>query len=211
MPKYFKHRGVSELVYAPLIKDDKDAIEWGDVKPLAPVSRIGKTTEANSATEYYDNLAYFVISSEGPDEFEMDTTAFDLETEAELLGKSYDPETGAYIDGPRIERYFAVGYKTKGNDGGERYVWRFKVKFSPIDAEHNTENDGTDTTGATIKCTGINTTHKFAKGVYDAAEKKWTSATSKGIVVDSRDGIADLSTFFDSVVDPDTIKAKGAA
>lgn len=208
MPKYFKHRGVEGLVYAPLIKDDKESIEWGEVKPLAPVSRIGKTTEANSSTEYYDNIAYFVISSEGPDEFEMDATAFGLETEAELLGKSYDPETGAYIDGVRAERYFAVGYKTKGNDGGERYVWRYKCKFAPIDAEHNTENDGTDTTGATVKCTGINTTHKFTKGIYDPAEKKWTPGTAKGIVLDTRDGLADLSTFFDAVTTSDTIKAK---
>lgn len=212
--KYFKHRGVEGLVYARVLTDNNEengGYTVGDVKPLAPVARIGKTTEADSATEYYDNIAYFVIGSEGPDEFEMDTTAFDLETEGELIGKSYDPETGALIDGQREDRYFAIGYKTKGNDGGVRYVWRFKCKFSLIDEEHNTENDGTDTTGPTIKCTGIHTTHKFSKGFYDPVAKVWTPGTAKGIVVDSRDGLADLSAFFETVTTPDSLKAKAAA
>lgn len=211
MAKYFKHRGVEGLVYARVIKDDNEVdggYMTGDVKPLAPVARIGKTVETSSATEFYDNIAMFIINSEGPDEFEMDSTAFDLETEAELTGKSYDPTTGALIDGVREERYHAIGYKTKGNDGGYRYVWRLKVKFSPIDNEHSTENDGTDTTGPTLKCTGIHTTHKFAKGRYNSETSAWEAGTAKGIVVDLREGLADVDSFFESVATPDTLKAK---
>lgn len=213
MAKYFKHRGVEGLVYARVTKDDNEAdggYVTGEVKPLAPVARIGKTVEASSATEYYDNLAMFVINSEGPDSFEMDSTVFDLETEAELTGKSFDPETGALIDGMVEERYFAIGYKTKGNDGGYRYVWRLKVKFSPIDSEHNTENEGTDTTGSTLKCTGIHTTHKFDKGRYNSETSAWEKGTAKGVIVDLRDGKADTSTFFEEVVTPDTLKKKTA-
>lgn len=213
MKRYFKHRGVEGLVYARVLKDDNETdggYVTGEVKPLAPVARIGKTVEASSATEFYDNIAMFVINSEGPDEFEMDSTAFDLETEAELTGKSYDPTTGALIDGVREERYHAIGYKTKGNDGGYRYVWRLKVKFSPIDKEHTTENDGTDTTGPTLKCTGIHTTHKFAKGRYNSETSAWEEGTAKGLVVDLREGLADVSAFFDAVTTPDTLKAKTA-
>lgn len=211
MPKYFKHRGVEGLVYARVTSDDNEesgGYVTGEVKPLAPVARIGKTVESSNATEFYDNIPMFIINAEGPDEFEMDTTAFDLETEAELTGKSYDPTTGTLIDGLREERYFALGYKTKGNDGGYRYVWRLKVKFSPIDKEHNTENDGTDTTGPTLKCTGIHTTHKFTKGVYNSETSEWESGTAKGLVVDLRNGLADVSTFFETVQTPDTLKAK---
>lgn len=213
MAKFFKHRGVEGLVCARIIKDDNEAdggYVTGEVKQIAPVARIGKTVESSSATEYYDNIPMFVINAEGPDEFEMDCTAFDLETEAELTGKSYDPTTGMLVDGPIEERYFAIGYMTKGNDGGYRYVWRYKVKFAPIDKEHTTENDGTDTTGPTLKCTGIHTTHKFTKGRYNAETSEWEEGTAKGIVVDLREGKADTSTFFETVATPDTVKAKTA-
>lgn len=213
MKRYFKHRGVEGLVYARITKDDNEAeggYVTGEVKPLAPVARIGKTVETSSNTEYYDNLAMFIINSEGPDEFEMDSTAFDLETEAELTGKSYDPTTGMLVDGVPEERYFAIGYKTKGSDGGYRYVWRLKVKFAPIDKEHATEDAGTETTGSTLKCTGIHTTHKFAKGRYNSETSEWEKGTAKGIVVDLREGLADTTTFFDSVTTPDSIKAKTA-
>ena len=67
--KYFKHRGVEGLVYARVLKDDNETdggYVTGEVKPLAPVARIGKTVEASSATEFYDNIAMFVINSEEP-------------------------------------------------------------------------------------------------------------------------------------------------
>ena len=70
MAKYFKHRGVEGLVYARVTKDDAEAYETGEVKPLAPVARIGKTVETSSNTEYYDNIPMFVINAEGPDEFD---------------------------------------------------------------------------------------------------------------------------------------------
>lgn len=215
MSKYFKHRGVEGLVIARVINDDNETdggYKTEPPKPLAPVARIGKTVEASNAAEYYDNVAMFVIGSEGPDEFELDTTAFPLELEAELTGKGYDPMTGALIDGVPEERYFALGYKTKGNDGGYRYVWRLKVKFSPIDKEHTTENDGTDTTGPTLKCTGVHTVHKFTKGYYDSSTTPptWYKGTVKGVVIDSRDDKVDTLTFFATVQTPDTLKAKTA-
>ena len=208
--KYFKHRGVEGLVYARVTTDDNEesgGYKTGEVKQLAPVAKIGKTVEASSNTEYYDNTPMFVTDAEGPDNFEIDATAFDLETEAELTGKTYDPDTGALIDGVREERYFALGYKTKGSDGGYRLVWRNKVKFSPLDKEHNTEDAGTGTTGSTLKWTGIHTTHVFGHGSKDAAGN-WVKGTAKGVVVDTRDGLADTTDFFSKVQTPDTLKKK---
>lgn len=211
MKRYFKHRGVEGLVCARILSDDNETeggYKTGPVKPIAPVARIGKTVEASSATEHYDNKPMFVIDAEGPDEFEMDVTVFDLETEAELTGKGYDATTGTLIDGVREDRYHAIGYKTKGNDGKYRYVWRYKVKFSPIDSEHNTEDNGTDTTGTTLKCTGIHTTHVFAKGRYNEETSTWGPGTVKGIVTDLREGLMDVASFFESVTTPDMLKAK---
>lgn len=213
MSKYFKHRGVDGLVYARVTKDDNEetgGYVTGEVKPLAPVARIGKTTETGSNTEFYDNAPMFVIGSEGADEIEIDTTAIPLETLAELTGKSYDETTGALVDGAREERYFAIGYRTKGTDGAYRYVWRYKGMFSIPDEEVATEDNGTDTTGTTLTYTGIHTTHKFTKGKFNSETSAWEKSTAKGLVVDERKGLADLATFFSTVTTPDTLKAKAA-
>ena len=213
MAKYFKYRGVDNLVYARVTQDDNEETGGyitGEVKPLAPVARVGKTVETSNTTDFYDNSAMFIISSEGADEIEIETTALPIETLAELTGKSYDDTTGAMVDGEREERYFAVGYRTKGTDGAYRYVWRFKGMFAIPDEESATEDDGTDTTGTTLTFTGIHTTHKFTKGKYDEAKKAWTKGTAKGFVVDERKGLADVSTFFATVTTQDSIKPKTA-
>ena len=211
--KYFKHRGVDNLVYARIIKDDNESAggyEAGPVKVLAPVARVGKTVETGNNTEYYDNAPMFVINSEGPDEIELDITALPLDILADLLGKSYDEETGAMIDGEREERYFALGYRTKGTDGKYHYIWRLKGMFGIPDEEVSTEDNGTDTTGTTLTYTGIHTIHKFEKGKFDSETSAWGKASAKGVIVDERKDLADVSTFFENVVTPDTLKAKTA-
>lgn len=213
MAKYFKYRGVDNLVYARVTKDDNEEAGGyltGEVKQLAPVARIGKTVETSNETEFYDNVPMFIIASEGADEIEIEATALPIETIAELCGKSYDETTGAMIDGEREERYFAIGYRTKGTDGAYRYVWRYKGMFAIPDEENVTEDNGTETTGTTLTFTGIHTTHKFAKGKYDEAAKTWAKGTAKGIVVDERKGLADVSTFFDTVTTQDALKPKTA-
>lgn len=213
MAKYFKYRGVDNLVFARVTGDDNEAeggYKTGEVKQLAPVARVGKTVETGSATEFYDNVPMFVINSEGADEIEIEVTALPIEILAEITGKSYDDTLGAMIDGEQEERYFAVGYRTKGTDGAYRYVWRYKGKFAIPDEENATEDDGTDTTGTTLTFTGIHTTHKFAKGKYNSTNSTWEKGSAKGLIVDERKGLADVSTFFDAVTTPDDLKAKTA-
>lgn len=213
MVKYFKYRGVDNLVYARVTKDDNETTggyKTDTVKSLAPVARVGKTVENSSATEFFDNIPMFVINSEAADEIEIDVTALPIETLAEVTGKSYDEETGAMIDSEREERYFALGYRTKGTDGGYRYIWRYKGTFAIPDEENSTEDNGTDTTGTTLTYTGIHTTHKFTKGKYNSANSEWEKGTAKGIVVDTRKELADVSAFFDSVTTPDSLVKKSS-
>lgn len=209
----FEYRGVDNVVIAEVTGDDNETdggYKTGTVKKLVPAAEIGKTVAASSATKYYDNKAALNITSEGPDEIAIRGAGMDIETLAWINGKSYDPTTGALIDGPRKTRYFAVGYRTKDTNGNYRYVWRLKGTFAPPAETAATEDDGTDGTGTELTFTGIHTNHVFTKGVYNEETKAWEPATSKGIVVDSSKGLADLSTFFDQVTTPDTLKAKSA-
>ena len=195
---YKEYRGVDNLVYAKLIQDTEETIEYGEVKPLAAVAEISKTTETSEETHYYDNMAAVVISATGPDEITCSVAAIDLETLADITGQVFDADTGALIEGERKPTYCAIGYRTKKTDGTYVYVWRYKGMCSIPDSTHATEDDGTDANGQEIVFTGIQTTHKFTK----------TGAGAKGITVDGGLGKADVSTFFDDVTTPDTIKAK---
>ena len=211
MADIFEFRGVDNLVYAEVTGDDNEesgGYVTGTVKTLSPVATIAKSTDSSNEAHYYDNNPMLVVSSESADEITLTIAPPSLEILAEITGKSFDPETGMMVDSERSNKYFAIGYRTKGTDGKYRYVWRLKGTFGIPDETNETENDGTDTTNTELTFTGIATTHKFTKGKYNSSTKTWEKAPAKGVIVDERSDKADLSTFFNSVQTPDTIKAK---
>jgi phi13 family phage major tail protein len=198
-----EYRGVEGLVAAEVTVDDNDTGEGhgyvtGEVFSIAGVAEISRTTESSSEAHYYDNMPAVVISSTGSDEVTITTSAIPFEALAKITGQVYDDATGALIEGPRDNKYFALGYKTKKTNGDEVYVWRYKGQFSIPDATYATEDDGTDANGQEITYTGISTTHKFTK----------TGKGAKALNVDVGQNKADVATFFDAVTTPDSLKAK---
>lgn len=196
-------RGTDNLVYAEVLADDNETGEGhgyvtGDVKILAPVAEISKTVETSSDTKYYDNKPALTINAEGADTITLTVPALDLQTLADITGKGYDTTTGAFMDGVRTPKYFAVGYRLRLTDGTYRYVWRYKGSFAVPDETSQTENAGTDSNNQQLTYTGIMTMHKFSK----------SGSSEKALVVDERDGLANLSTFFDTVTTCDSLEAK---
>lgn len=196
MAQITEWRGVEGLVYAKVLTDDADEYTTGEVKPLAGVAEISRTTEASNEAHYYDNVPAIIINSTGADEVTLSVSAIPMEVLAEITGQIYDESMGAMIEGERTNDYFAIGYKTKKVNGDEVYVWRYKGTFGIPDSTHATENDGTDANGDEITFTGIATSHVFSK----------TGKRAKAINVDVATGKADVSTFFDEVTTPDTLQ-----
>lgn len=199
MAEVFEYRGVEGLVYAEVTKDDETGYTTGEVKPLAGVAEIGRTTETSNEAHYYDNVPAIVISSTGSDEVTCTVSGIPLDVLADITGQAYDETTGAFIEGERDVKYFALGYKTKKTNGDEVYVWRYKGTFNIPDSTHATEDDGTDANGQEITYTGISTTHKFTS----------TAKRAKAINVDVGLGKANVTNFFDTVTTPDTLKKIG--
>lgn len=191
-------RGVEGLVAAEVIKDDKDAIEFGEVFDVAGVAEISRTTESSSETLYFDNVPALVIDSTGADTVTCSVSGIDLKVLAKITGQNYDEELGLLVEGEREAKYFALGYKTKKTNGAEVYVWRYKGKFAIPDQSNSTQTAGTESNGQEIVYTGINTTHKFAK----------TGKSAKAINVELDKALADVSTFFDAVTTIDTLLPK---
>lgn len=200
--KVVEFRGVDNLVYAEVLTDDNElsgGYTTGEVKVLAPVAEITKSTETSSETKYYDNLPALVINSEGSDEIGITCAIPDMATYADVVGKMIDETTGAMIDGEREAKYYAIGYRIKKTDGTYRYVWRLKGMFSIPDETSATEDDGTDGNNMELTYTGISTSHKFTK----------SNKPAKAVVVDdTAESLADISTFFEEVTTPDTLKKK---
>lgn len=199
MPEIYEYRGVEDAVYAEILEDSSDNYETGEVKEIAGVAEIGKTTENSSGVHYYDNNPAVVITSTGADTLTLSLSVIPLHVLADINGQEYDKETGALIEGERKPKNFALGYKTKNTNSDYVYVWRYKGQFSIPDSTHKTEDNSTDANGQQITYTGISTIHKFTK----------TGKRAKSISVDVSKGLADVSTFFDEVTTPDTLKKVG--
>ena len=199
----FEFRGVDKFYFAEVTQDDANGYTCGTPVHI-PVQEIGKSTDSSSEAHYYDNKAMIVVNSESADTITLTIAPPALDKLAQLIGKSFDPTTGMMVDSPRQNKYYAIMYRTKGTDGGYRYVSRLKGQFNIPEETYQTENDGTDTNNTQITFTGIYTEYEFTKGVYDG--ENWSKAGVKGIVVDARYGLADVSSFFDSVQTPDTIQ-----
>ena len=194
-------RGTDNLVYAEVLTDnneDGEGYTTGAVKVLAPVAEISRTTETSSDTKYYDNKPALTINATGADTVTLTVPVLDLATLGEITGQDVDAATGALMEGEAAPKYFALGYRLKLTDGTYRYVWRYKGTFGVPDATSATEDNGTDSSNQELTFTGISTMHKFTK------PKK----SQKALVVDERDGKANLTTFFDTVTTIDTLVAK---
>lgn len=199
----FEFRGVDKFYFAEVIKDDETGYECGTPVHI-PVQEIGKSTDSSSEAHYYDNKAMIVVNSESADTITLTIAPPALADLAKLIGKSFDPTTGMLVDSPRQNKYYAIMYRTKGTDGGYRYVSRLKGQFNIPEETYQTENDGTDTNNTEITFTGIYTEHEFNKGIYNGST--WEKAGAKGIVVDARYGLADVSNFFSAIQTPDSIE-----
>ena len=202
----FEFRGVDNFYFAEVIQDDADNYVCGTPIHI-PVQEVGKATDSSSEAHYYDNKAMIVVNSEGPDKITLTIAPPAMDQMAQLTGKSFDPTTGMMVDSPRKNKYYAVMYRTKGTDGGYRYVSRLKGQFNIPEETVTTENDSTDTSNIQIEFTGIYTEHEFVKGIYNG--ESWEKAGVKGIVVDARYGLADVSNFFATVQTPDSIQVNG--
>lgn len=195
--KVVDYRGIEGLFAAEVLTDDADGITYGAPRQLCEVSTLSKSTETSSATKYYNNRPAIITRSVGGDEVSIDASVINEKDVAWLMGEYYDEETGLYVEGEPELKYFAIGYITKKTDGSRMFVWRLKGTFGYPEAEHATEDDGTDSAGNSITFTGVNTLHQFAK----------TGKTAKAVNMPEAKYAAGEEKFFETVQTPDTIAA----
>lgn len=199
-------RGCRNLVFAEITTDDNETeggYITGTVKPLAPVGEISKTVETSSEAKYYDNVASIIINSEGSDTVTFTIAVPSDEVLAEITGRVYDPSKKAFIEAPRKNKYFAVGYVIGevGEGEEERFVWRYKGTFNIPDETAATKDNGTTSNNMSLIFTGIYTEHEFTNGGGTGVK-----APVKSMFVRSG-GTVTEANFFKTVYTPDTAAA----
>ncbi len=195
-------RGVSDLVAAPVITDTAAEYVTGDVFAVAGVATISKAANSSTEAHFYDNKPMVVISSQGADSIMLNVSAIPLDVLAKLTGQYYNENTGGMVEGERVPQYFAIGYKTQKDNGETVYVWRYKGMFNVPDQENNTITDGTDANGQELQYMGVSTIHKFANNPDPVTGE---ARGAKAYNVNASLGLADVSTFFDTVTTPDDL------
>ena len=195
-----EYRGIRGLVCAEVLNDttESDGYTTGTPFEVAGVAELSRTTETSSESHYYDNVPAIVIDSTGSDEVTITTSAIPFDVLAKITGQTYDEAKGMFVEGERVNKYYALGYITKKTDGTEVFVWRLKGKFNIPDSTHATEDDGAEANGQEITFTGINTTHKFTS---------IGNKTAKAVNVDTSVNKVTEATFFASVQTPDSVTA----
>lgn len=198
------YRGIDNLMIAKVLKDTVEEYLTDTPKQFAPVATLSKTPNSSTGEHSFDNQVMIIVNSEGSDEIKVTCALPSLKDFAEYIGKSYDETTGMMVDSDAVQTYFALGYRTKLTDGSYRYEWMHKVNISAPSQSHNTIDGGTDISTLEFTIKALKTIHPFAKG--KLVDGIWKAAPVKGITVDEKMGLSDLSTFFDEVITPDTLQ-----
>lgn len=197
-------RGCRRLVYAEVTTDNNETsggYVTGEVKTLAPVAEISKTVETSSEAHYYDNKAATIVNSEGADTVSFTIAVPPDEVLAEITGRVYDSTKKMFIDAPRKQKYFAVGYilGEKGDGDDERLVWRYKGTFNIPEETSATEDDGTSANNMSLEYTGIYTQHEFANGGGTGVKKP-----AKAGYIRASSNVTTEAKWFEQVSTPDT-------
>lgn len=200
--KYDEYQGFDKLYIAEITADSADEYTTGTPEQLAPAGELTVTSNTETATKYYDNVPFINVVSEGATELSVTCPVLPLEMQAKITGKVYDAETKALLDsGQPQTKYFALMYRLRFTDGSYRYVVRNKVSMTLGDESAKSLDDTTDSNNMTINIRSISTTHTFTS----------TNKPSKAVVVDERDGGADVSKWYTEVTTPDNLTAKAGA
>lgn len=196
---YEEYQGFDSLFAAEITKDDATGFTTSTPFALAPAGEISVKTERASEVKHYDNLPFLVITSEGYDEVSLTTPVLPIALFAKLLGKVVDTATGALLDsGVTSTKYFAIGYRLLFTDGTYRYVWRHKGTFRQDEESAKSKDNTTDTNNQQLIYTGITTRFQFTM----PDTKK---LPGKQIVVDERDSLANVDSWFTQVVTPENL------
>jgi phi13 family phage major tail protein len=196
MSKFTLSRGLSNIMYAEITKDDSGAYTAGEPKQLIPAGNLTIAVDSSTNDTYFDNSLFYRAGQEGNSTVTIDGAMLRPEMIADLTGKEVDTTTGAIVDdGTYHEKYFAVGGRIGLVDGTFINVWYLKGTFGYPQESAKTEDGSTDVGTMTLTFSAVKTVYTFGK------EKG-----CKRVIMDSEvSEVVAEGDFFKQVVTPENL------
>lgn len=169
---------------------------------LAPIASIASEVENTTKTRYYDNIPYYVDTSEGETKVTAVISGLDITDQAILLGKHYD-ETAKrlYDSGQPNAPWVALGFRAQTADGF-RYFWYNKGKFAPWSEEASTKTSDIEEKTTSLEFSAVVTTFQGFDVDGDP------SGIKRVIGEDPIDDTLNVATWFNTVKTPDLYSAE---
>jgi len=170
---------VKDMVYAVLLKDDSEGVEYGPIKPFAKAMQIQCTPGLASGTIYGDGAKQAVIAKATGFTVVADINKLNIDTRTEILGTTY--EEGVAVDKVGDEaKEIALGYLIEQTESTAEYVWLLKGRAQPYGStvQQQTENINFSTDSITIE---------FVPREHDGEMRRFADSADSAFTKDKQD------------------------
>jgi phi13 family phage major tail protein len=169
--------GLDSLYVATVTADSTSAYTSGTPATLAPAAKASMKPSSSMETQYADDQAYDVMTSEGPTEIEVEVTGIDMAMLAAITGRVFDVASGRLWDNAANPPYYALGFRSLKSNGSYRYYWFPKGVFSMPEEEVETKGEKPKPATLKLKYTAIKTIYKWSLGSVTDGVKRVTGDT----------------------------------
>lgn len=157
--------GLDNVYIAEVTQDDASGYVADTPEYLAPVAEATHKPSVSTETQYADNQAFDVISSQGETVIEVDMTAIPPEMLAKITGEEFDAATGRVFDSGNAEPPFiAVMFRALKSGGGYRYYSYLKCRAEMPGEEASSKADKANIKRTKLTLRSVGTVYQFGKG-----------------------------------------------
>lgn len=177
--EYKSRVGLDSLYIAEVTADTASGYTAGTPYYFAPAAEATLEPSTESATQYADDQAYEVMTSEGETKIKLKITNIPLSVLADITGRVYDTGSGRFFDNPdAVPPYFALLFRSKTSSGDYRYYSYLKGRFEMPAEEIRTLGEKPDPKTTEIVYTAIRTIYEFDLGDIDGSVKRVVGDTA---------------------------------
>lgn len=134
-------KGLKDLVYAKITKEDSTQTVYSEVKPLGPAMALNLQPSINRGNLRADDKVLFSDAAKGPIAVALNTAYLEEEVEADILGKELDANGGLTDAANDDPPYIAIGGRAESARGGYEYFWIYRVKLAPAEENKETKQE----------------------------------------------------------------------
>ncbi len=160
----YKSRVGLDSLYIAQVADSSSGYTADTPEMLAPAADAVVEPSTASETQYADDGAFDVVTSEGATKVTLTVTGVPLEMLAKLTGKRFDSTSGRLYDYGGTPPDIALSFRSRKSNGKFRYYQFLKGKFEVPKEEFATRGEKAEVKTVKLVYTAMRTMYKFSLG-----------------------------------------------